>query len=317
MIKKILKLIEKNDSISLFMHKRPDGDSISCSYGLALAILEKYPKKNVKVIADLKYLQKNFKFIDWDKKLFTLENKATLAIMGDGCQENRIWYYEEFVKSKNKILFDHHQNKEDIKANVFWHKPNYPASAIQVYEIAKTMGIKFKEKTALHILLGILTDTGFFKYSGNNPAPAKYFSELIQNVSFNKINDFYNRMFIRTKKDLQLQEFIFSKLKYSGRVAYCIFDKKDIEEYSEHEIKMKVNSIGHIEKTDIWLFLYWSKEQKLWKVSMRSKKPVISDVATKWGGGGHLKAAACKVKNKTKDFKKLLLDLNKITKMAS
>lgn len=317
MIKKIIKLIEKHNSISLFMHTRPDGDSISSSYGLALAILEKYPKKNVKVVADIKYLKNNFQFLDWDESLFTLENNATLAIMGDGCQKNRIWYYEEFAKSKDKILFDHHQNKEDIKANIFWHKPKYPASAMQAYEISKEMNIKFKEKTSLFILLGILTDTGFFKYSGNNGLPAQYFAELLKNVSFHRINDLYNRMFTRTKKDLELQNFIFSKLKYKGRVAYCVFDKKDIQKYSEHEIKMKVNSIGHIEKTDIWLFLYWSEEHGFWKASMRSKGPVISDVATKWGGGGHLKAAACKIKNKTTEFSKLLKDLNNITKMAS
>jgi len=57
-------MIEKHDSITLYMHKRPDGDSISSSYGLALAILEKYPNKDVKVVADINYLKENFKMID-------------------------------------------------------------------------------------------------------------------------------------------------------------------------------------------------------------------------------------------------------------
>jgi len=122
---------------------------------------------------------------------------------------------------------------------------------MQAYEIAKEMGANFNEETSIALLLGILTDTGFFKFSGVNQDAPKYFGELLKNISFEKINDMYNRMFARTKEDIELQNYVFSKLQYEGQVAYCVFDKADVEKFTEHKIKMKVNSIGHIEGTNI------------------------------------------------------------------
>jgi len=49
---------------------------------------------------------------------------------------------------------------------------------------------------------------------------------------------------------------------------------------------------------------------------MRSKGPAINEVAAKYGGGGHLKAAAGKVETE-KEIPNLLKDLNEIKKMAA
>ncbi|RTZ68772.1 MAG: hypothetical protein DSZ21_01130 [Tenericutes bacterium] len=60
MIDKIISLIEQNDKIAIFHHKRPDGDSISSSYGLLLALQKKYPNKKIVYLADEEYLGKYF-----------------------------------------------------------------------------------------------------------------------------------------------------------------------------------------------------------------------------------------------------------------
>jgi len=113
------------------------------------------------------------------------------------------------------------------------------------------MGIEFKEETAIALILGILTDSGFFKYSGVNTLAPITFAKLLEKLTFEKINDLYNRMFVKSKEDLKLQAYVYDKLQYNGRVAYCVFSKEDVEKFSEHKIKMKVNSIGHIDGTDI------------------------------------------------------------------
>ncbi len=67
MLKKITKLIQQNDKIALFHHINPDGDTLSSSYGLALALKEAFPKKEIKVVAN-------------EKELFSFFGKGTTFV---------------------------------------------------------------------------------------------------------------------------------------------------------------------------------------------------------------------------------------------
>lgn len=60
MLKQIVKEIKKANKIALFHHVHPDGDSISSSYGLLLAIKSKHPNKEVVFVADKKEIASLF-----------------------------------------------------------------------------------------------------------------------------------------------------------------------------------------------------------------------------------------------------------------
>ena len=298
-IKSIIEKIEKNDKIALFQHVNPDGDSISSSYGLGLAIKEKYPNKEVVVVADLEYLKTNFKVMDFDESMFKDSiDDSYLGIIGDVSVEARVIKSEELKKANEIICFDHHQNESDLDCSIFWHESTYPASAIQAYEIAKEFNIDFSEETSMFLLLGVLTDTGFFKYSSANPKPLNVVADLFKNVSNERMNKFHRDFARRTKKDLEITAYILDNIKYEKNVAYVIFDKDIVEKFGHINLKIKVNSIGNIEGTDTWAFFLHTIEEDgsvLWSCNMRSSGPKIVEVAKKWGGGGHFKACGARV----------------------
>ena len=311
----IRKVIEKNNKIALFMHINPDGDSISSSYGLGLAIKEKYPNKEVVICADYEYLTKYFKFLKLDKNMFVESIDDTyLGIIGDVSQKHRIIKYEELSKAHSIVCFDHHQNETDLDTEIFWHEPEYPASAIQACEIAKTFEIKFSEETAVHLILGVLTDTGFFKYSGANPKPLTIVAELFEFISDTRMNEFHKGFAIRTKKDLEISAYILQNIQYKKNVAYVVFEKDIVEQYGLIPLKIKVNTIGNIEGSDIWAFFIHntSDDKDIWSCNLRSSGPKIVDVAKKWGGGGHVKACGAKVDTK-ENVLDLIEDLTKVT----
>ncbi|WKX02468.1 DHH family phosphoesterase [Candidatus Mycoplasma mahonii] len=298
--KEIFNKIKENNKIALFQHIQPDGDSISSSIGLGMAIKEAYPKKEVVVVADYEYLKENFKFLEFDKKMFKTEvDDSYLGIVGDVSVSARILNIDQLLKTKEIICFDHHQNVTDLKSTIFWHEPTCPASAMQAYQIAKEFEIKFSEGTSLFLMIGILTDTGFFKYSAANPMPLQFTSELLENISNKKMNDLNRLMANRTKADLDMHGYILNNIKYKENVAYIIFSKKTVVKYGLFNLKIKINTIGNIEGSNIWAFFLPEEEdgKMFYGCHMRSSGPKISPVATKWGGGGHFKACGAKVKN--------------------
>lgn len=317
--KTIAEKIKENNKIALFQHINPDGDSISSSYGLGLAIKEKYPNKEVVVVTDLEYLKTNFKSMTFDETMFANEIDDTyLGIVGDVSVKDRVIKFEELAKAKEIICFDHHQNESDIEGALFWHESTYPASAIQAYEIAKEFGIEFSEETSVFMLLGILTDTGFFKYSAANPKPLEVVADLFTNVSNERMNKFHSDFARRTKADLEITAYILDNIQYKKNVAYVIFEKEAVDKFGHVRLKIKVNTIGNIEGTNIWSFFIHTEEEDgstLWSCNMRSSGPKIVDVAKKWGGGGHFKACGARVKTR-EDMLQVLEDLTNVTEMA-
>ena len=312
---KIIQKIKENNKIALFQHVNPDGDSVSSSVGLGMAIKEAFPDKEVVVVADYNYLVNSFKFLEFDKEMFVSSiDDSYLGIVGDVSIGARIVNYDELKKAKEVVCFDHHQNPTDIDPEVFWHEPTYPASAIQAFEIAKEFKKEFSEDTSVMLMVGILTDTGFFKYSGANPKPLEIVSELFRSISDERMRTFHTSMSTKTKEDLAIQGYILQNVKYDKNVAYVIFDDEVVNKYGYLKLKIKVNLIGNIDGTKIWGFFIKDKDKEgnvIYPTELRSSSTTIVDIAKKYGGGGHNLACGATLKS-LEEVKEMIKDLNNL-----
>lgn len=315
-IKKIIDKIEQYENIALFTHVLPDGDSLSSSYGLALALKENYPKKNIKVVSDYKYLKNAFPFMKLKKSMFVNNiDKSYLTIIGDVSIKSRILKYDQFHKGKEKIIYDHHVNGSNAEPTIFWHEPNYAASSLQAAEIAFALKEKYSEETVLALLFGILTDTGFFRYSFNDPKPPLIYSKLVAMTEEKTMNDLFTAMSTKSVKDIEVQKYIFENLKFKKNVSYVYFDDKFVKKYGYTTIKAKLNTIANIDKKDIWAFFMHIDETNIpIKVSIRSANRDINAIAVNHLGGGHLRAAGAKAYNKN-EMLKIVDELSKAKKI--
>ena len=312
-INAIIKKIEQFKNIAIFTHVNIDGDSYSSSYGLALAIKEKYPDKKVKVFTDFEYLKSNFPFLEKKASMFSKKvNNNTLGIVGDVAIKNRIQYFSELEKCKEIICFDHHQNEIDFKTNIYWREPEYSASSLQAAEITFTMLKKITENTALALLFGILTDTGFFKYSTNKTHAPLLYSKLLAFTSHEKMNKLFVDMNIKTKEGIAIQKYIYTNIKYKKNVAYVVINKQMVKKYKYSQLKLKIYSIANIEGFEYWaFFIETNKNGFRYKVSLRTSIKNVNVIAQKHHGGGHIKASGCYAK----DDKEILEIVNDMTKL--
>ncbi len=316
MLKKITKLIQQNDKIALFHHINPDGDTLSSSYGLALALKEAFPKKEIKVVANEEELFSRFKFINFKKEMFINKiDKSWLAIIGDASIYDRIDRCEEFVKAKKKICFDHHQNESDDKFDLYWREPTWIASSLQAVEIAKELKVKFNEEIAYHLMIGILTDSGNFAFSLADPSPVKTYAFLLKFIENKTMDKFFKEIKKRTAKDIKVEKFMLNNLEYNDGVITLKVTQQDLDilGIKEKDIKIKVNKLGNIEGYNIWaLFTEVEEEGKKYiKGSLRSNGPDVSQVAAKHNGGGHKRASGVKGKD-WKEVEIIIKELKKI-----
>lgn len=311
----IVEKIKEAKKLAIFHHNNIDGDSWSCSYGLLLALKLRFPEKEIVWVADEEDLKHNFPWLSYDSSVVVTEIDASYtAIIGDTASQVKLTQYDQLIKAKEILCFDHHRNPIDIKHNIFWSEPTYPASSIQAFEIAEALGVEFNEEIAFNMLLGILTDTGNFAYSLANTKPVETFVKLLKYVSNEKMDFFWTSLRRRTMRDIEVEKFFLENLKFDGKVAYVYFNLKDASQFSDVNFKVKIHSIGNIEKFPIWaIFVEAEQDNKTYlKLHFRSNGPEVSKVAIAHGGGGHIRAAGAKVVLEDKTLETVLRELNEL-----
>jgi Exopolyphosphatase-related proteins len=70
-----------------------------------------------------------------------------------------------------------------------------------------------------------------------------------------------------------------------------------------------VNCLSDIEEFKVWISITENKEEKNWRVSIRSREVPINDIASKYNGGGHALASGATLKY-IEDLNQLIEDLN-------
>ncbi|MCP4336810.1 MAG: bifunctional oligoribonuclease/PAP phosphatase NrnA [Mycoplasma sp.] len=317
MLRKILNLILESEKIALFHHINPDGDTLSSSYGLALALKKRFPSKEIKVVGNYEELSSNLPFSNIKSALFTEEiDENWLAIVGDTSNLERIEKKEMFLKAGKTACFDHHTTEPNYKFNAFWSEPNWIASTLQALEIVKKLKIELDEEIAYHLMIGIITDSGQFSFSLADPRPVKAYAYLLEYIENKTMDSFFYEFKKKEVKDLEIEAFILNQIKFSDSCVFLKVTNQNLKELGidKKQIKAKVNKLGNIEGFNVWaLFIEVLTETQVYiKGSLRSNGPNVARVAEKYGGGGHVRAAGL-IAQDWKEVDKIISNLNSIS----
>ncbi len=301
MKQQIVEALKNADKIALFHHINPDGDTLSSSYGLALALRQIFPEKQIAWVINREAIVDRFPWIELDESIIKESIDETwTTVIGDTSAINRIDRKEEFLKGKTKICFDHHRNTPDYDYDIMWIESSWIASSLQAVEIAKALEVEFDENIAFHLGIGILTDSGNFVYSRANPHPVLAFSELLEHISNEKMDFLYQQLKRRTKDDIEMAQYILNNMQFKGNLTYLKASKEDSEKYGGKNLKIKVNQMANIEGYDRWaIFVEMADKDPEEGIiaEFRSLGCNTSEVAIAHGGGGHIRASGCPPKS--------------------
>lgn len=291
---KILEKIKEYNKIIIHRHVRPDGDCIGSQMGLKALLKHNFPEKKILAVGDniptyISYYGNNDEVSDEDYK-------ESLVIVVDTANPKRICD-ERYQTGKYLIKIDHHDDSPDY-GDLIYVDPTYPACSSIMVDMYKAWhkydnNITLNKEAATALMLGIVTDTGRFRYRGTDRRLFENAGLLMdQNI---ELDELYTATYIKEKEELKLQGFVCENFKVTDNgVAYIYFDKETLEKYNVtcDEAAACVNILDSIRGSLIWVvFINQNKEDGEIRVRLRSRFVAINEVATHYRGGGHLQAA--------------------------
>ena len=300
---KINDIIGEAKTIGIAGHVRPDGDCIgSC---MALYNYLKINRPELDVNVHLEYVDKKYSLIDNIADVKTNDYDGTvydLFISLDTASSDRLGLnIEYFNNAKRTFCIDHHKsNKGYADDNIIVGEAS---SACEVlYDILKDG--KFDQTVAKPMYMGMATDSGVFRFQQTKPRTLRIaadmmeygidHNEILETVYFQKS---YNQMLVTSIIQSNAVVTMGGKAIY----GYCTKELMDKYGLTTNDLDAVIASIRNVEGVEVAMFTYQIEDEK-YKVSLRSKKYVdVSDIAVKFGGGGHVRAAGFDVKGSRED----------------
>lgn len=304
MIKKLLEKIKEYDNIVIYRHLRPDGDAIGSSQGLKEIIKTTFPKKHVYINAN--DTSKHLEFISEIDNYNVDEFKGDfLAIVVDTATKKRI-SGEGYKKAKEIFKIDHHNDSENY-GDYNWVDSENPACAAMITEflMANNNELKTTKKGAMYLYVGLVTDTGRFKYRGVSFKTFDAASFLLKYEI--DLQDLYINLYVKTLDEFKSQAYIYKKYSETPNgVSYVYFSRKIQKKLNltTEQTAALTNLIENIKGRLIWI-LFLEQEDGLIRARLRSRYIAVNDIANAFDGGGHHQASGATLNNK-KEIKKMV-----------
>ena len=293
--------IARGGNILLATHLKPDGDAIGST--LALADFLKTLGKNVTVvlpdgIPDLYCLQ-NYEYLT---TLPADAEKFELAILLDTAVPARAGftangYVPEMLQNKLQIIDHHPDNPEFGKWNLLQHRA---ATAEIVFELCQSFDLPIPESSVNFCLMGLLTDTGGFRFDNTKPASLRSAARMLElGANLNKV---VNQIYFNKPYNQQLFEAeLLEKYVYwtcNKRVAWAVVQPELIAKYNfdQRNSEGVIDILRALAGTEV-VAIISRRSGKSCRISMRSKNPMrpVVDLAHRHNGGGHAMAAGMSV----------------------
>ena len=306
--------IKNSKNILLVSHINPDGDTLGSMCGFYSLIKDNYKKScDMAAVSDIPVTYSFLPYIDKARNINDIDNSReydlviNLDIADIGrCADAKIL----FEKAKKTINIDHHETNIGY-ADINIIQPDAAATAEVLVEISEKLGLKISKETATCLYVGIMTDTGCFRFSNTTQKTMEYAGKMISS-GLNPA-EIYQKCYESNSKNLVLfQSYCVNKAQFSNddKIAYTIIYKKDFEKFrndGEDFTEGLTEKLRAIKTTEI-AFVVKELGANLSKVSMRSRQVNIAQICSSFGGGGHKLAAGAVIKASPDNAVKLILE---------
>ena len=303
---KLKELLNTSKEIVITTHRGPDGDAMGSSLALYNLLISLNHKVTVITPNDyasfLNWMPGNNDVVEFESneiKAIEITKNAELIFMLDFNDIKRIDKYAKYVDQSNafKILIDHHQDPDLEIAELIFSDPLSSSTCQLLYEILDLMNFDtyITKEIAECLYVGIMTDTGSFKYNSTTAKTHNIVANLIDcGINSSNIHDL---IYDNSSAD---------RMKLLG---YCINDKlllypknnaaiisltnTELEKYNfkKGDTEGIVNYALAIKDINIAVLVV--ERGDVVKLSLRSKGSIkVNIIANKYfNGGGHTNAA--------------------------
>ena len=234
------------------------------------------------------------------------------VISVDVADKSLLGSMEQVYENKIDLCIDHHISNTGY-AKMLLLDGHAAAACEVVFELIKVLSELYGENLmnpdiAACLYTGISTDTGCFKFANTNARAHFHAAELMEyDYDFSSLN--YLLFEMRTIERLALERQALESVEYAfnKKVAIITLTKKMLEEADDEDVNAISSLSRQIQGVELGV-TFKEKEPDIWKVSLRSNNYINSQIiCSNLGGGGHKRAAGCRLKGSFNECKARLL----------
>ena len=310
--KSIYNEIKRYKKIYIARHIGPDPDAFGSQMALRDSIRLTFPDKEVFAVGTT---VSRFKYFGKVDKINNYDYDTSLLIVVDTPDNKRV-DIDNFLSFKNIVKIDHHP-KVDTFGKVELIDDTASSASELVLEIINNTKLKINDNIAGNLFIGIVSDTNRFLFSTSD----KTFSLVSNLIHKNKldIDKLYKQVYSKPLSEIRLMGYIASSLKVDKNgFAYIELDEDIINSFGADisSASNMINDFNNINEVIVWVFVSHDSKNNLYRVNIRSRGPVINEIASKYHGGGHKFASGVRTESH-EDIENLINDLKKLCKEYS
>ena len=308
MFKDIYELIKKYDRIVVARHVGVDPDAMAASCALKNSILLTFPNKHVRLTGTGSNRFNYFGKLDKQEEV----KEDTLLIVVDTPDIKRIDGIGDIKLYKEVVKLDHHPFIE--KMGNYEYIDDTASSAAQiVLELINNTDLLMDKMIAEQLFWGIISDTNRFMFNNSSSKTFHLVGDMISKYELD-INKLYEPLYLRPLAEVRLEGFIASNMTVTENgVGFIKITDKILQEYKTDAASPgnMIGNFNYIDEVMVWVFVTEDVKNENFRVSIRSRGPIINTIAEKYNGGGHKFASGAKLTNLL-DADKMINDLDSL-----
>ncbi|WP_123040088.1 DHH family phosphoesterase [Cohnella candidum] len=292
--------LRERDDFLVVSHVQPDGDAISSTVAVGW-MLDKLGKSYTMmnegpVPSRLRFLWNCGSIVECAEGEPTRKYRNVIAV--DCADFSRVGPTQQWFEEGFELLnIDHHPTNDAYgKENLL--RFDAAATAEILYELSGHLGLALDADAATAFYTGLLTDTGGFRYANTSPFVMEAASRLLAAGAQGPVlaEQLLERMSMGQMRMIQRG---LSRLAFTDdqRIGWIWVTSEDLAETgaTNEDLEGLVNYPRNIEGVEVGV-LFKENGTKSVKVSMRSAGRVnVAAAAQHFGGGGHVRAAGCRL----------------------
>ncbi len=291
---KVYRQIKKYKKIVIARHVGPDPDCLASSFALKESILETFPNKKVYTVGTP---VATFKYLGIIDKLTDDMYNDSLLIVLDTPDRRRVDAVE-VEKFKYTIKIDHHPFVEAF-CNYEIIDDEASSTAQLISDLIFKTPLKMNKEIAEKIFAGIVADTNRFLFDYTSPKTFEVVAKLIKKTNLN-FKEIYNNLYMRPLKEKKFQGYIINNITITENgLGYIKITDDILKEYGVDLATAGnlINEFNFINELLVWVIFSEDKNNLVIKCSIRSRGPIINEIASHYQGGGHIYASGARFKS--------------------
>ena len=309
--KQIKKEIKKYNDIVIVRHIGADPDALGSQFGLRELIKINFPEKRVVALGNP---ASRFKYLGCLDKDEDINYDNALLIVLDTPDVKRIDINVNINKFDKIIKIDHHPFVEEY-ANIEVMDENASSTSQLIIEFILANKLKINDTIAKYLYTGIVSDTDRFLHDYTSKRTFMLVNYLLENTNI-KFTSLYEPLYMRPLEEIRFQGYIYQNMTITDNgLAYIKITDDLMKEYKVDSASAgnMINELKFIDKIIAWVFFSEDTKSNLIRANIRSRGPVINELATIYGGGGHKYASGARLTS-WKQVDNLIEDLDNLVK---